>query len=81
MADIVERLRAGCVDHPEYGKTTTLAVQYDDMMEAADEITKLREALHAIACNTEPDAIRHRDYDHLAQNIHACARAALGEEK
>jgi hypothetical protein len=45
------------------------------------EIRRLREALHTIVCNTEPDAIKHRDYDHLAKDIYDCASAALGEGK
>jgi hypothetical protein len=80
MSDIIDRLREPLAG---LGETyaTFCARMAQDRRDAADEITKLREALHAIACNTEPDAIRHRDYDHLAQNIHACARAAIGEEK
>ncbi len=52
-----------------------------DVRRLAAENERLREALHAIVCNTEPSAWKHRDYDHLAQSIYACARAALGEEK
>ena len=49
--------------------------------ERDDEIERLREALHTIVCNTEPDAIKHQDYDHLAKNLYDCARAALGEKE
>ena len=56
--------------------------------EAEDEIKalraeneRLRDALHAIVCNTEPDAIKHRDYDHLANAVYVWASAALGEGK
>jgi len=44
------------------------------------EIERLREALFTILCNTDPHAIRHRDYDHLAKNIFDCASAALKEK-
>lgn len=46
-----------------------------------EENSRLREALHTIFCNTEPDAIKHRDYDHLAKNICEVARAALEEKE
>lgn len=68
MMDILERLRVCAKFDP-------------DQADAIVEIERLREALHAIVCNTEPSAIKHRDYDHLAQSIYACARAALGEDK
>lgn len=42
-----------------------------------DEIIRLRMALRTIVANTEPDAIRHRDYDHLAKDICDCANTAL----
>lgn len=45
------------------------------------ERERLRESLQMIVANTEPDAIKHRDYDHLAKDICDCARAALGENK
>ena len=45
------------------------------------EIARLREALHAIVCNTEPSAFKHRNYDHLAQDVYDCARAALAEKE
>ena len=45
------------------------------------EIERLREGLFTILCNTDPHAIRHRDYDHLAKNIFDCASAALKEKE
>ena len=82
-ADEIERLRAERDEarRGEYreNKHTPTWAELTAYWKARAE--QLRDALHAIVCNTEPDAIRHRDYDHLAQNIHACARAALGEEK
>lgn len=35
------------------------------------------EALLIIVANTESDAIKHRDYDHLAKDICDCASAAV----
>ena len=53
----------------------------DDVIKALRaENERLREALFAIVCNTEPDAIKHRDYDHLANAIYVWASAALGKE-
>lgn len=49
-----------------------------ELLRAENE--RLREALFAIVCNTEPDAIKHRDYDHLANAIYVWASAALGKE-
>ena len=47
-----------------------LAIKLQEMMTRKDaEIERLREALFTILCNTDPHAIRHRDYDHLAKNI------------
>jgi hypothetical protein len=76
MKDIVELLR----------NAETSVVLDDGKMDlvnhvAADEIERLREALFAIVCNTEPSAIKHRDYDHLANAIYVWASAALGEAK
>lgn len=42
MTDIVERLKEACVIDRHYGKSVTLTLDYDDYMEAADEITRLR---------------------------------------
>lgn len=67
--DIVKRLRNGMGD------------PFEHVIEAADEIERLREALFTILCNTDPHAIRHRDYDHLAKNIFDCASAALKEKE
>lgn len=53
----------------------------DALMQEKRENARLREALFAIVCNTEPSAIKHRDYDHLANAIYVWARAALGEDK
>ena len=53
----------------------------DEIKALRAEVDRLREALFAIVCNTEPDAIKHRDYDHLANAIYVWARAALGEDK
>ena len=78
MADIVERLRLfvpHCEDPNDYLEDELL------FLKAADEIERLRWALHTIFCNTEPDAIKHRDYDHLAKNICEVARTALEEEE
>lgn len=75
MTDIVKRLRAACVDHPEYGKTTTLAVQYDELMEAANEIERLRAALHRIAHSPNGPKTFCRDGHEEAFLI---ARAVLG---
>lgn len=78
--DLVTRLRAdelpGERQHEREARMS-LARLLD---EAADEIERLREALHAIVCNTEPSAIKHRDYDHLANAIYVWASAALGED-
>jgi len=41
------------------------------------QVERMREALQTILANTEPDAIKHRDYDHLATDIADAARAAL----
>ena len=55
---------------------------YEDEIERLNaEIERLREALFTILCNTDPHAIRHRDYDHLAKNIFDCASAALKEKE
>lgn len=54
-------------------------ITLDHLIELRKENERLREALHMIVCNTEPDAIKHRNYDHLAKNIHDCASAALKE--
>jgi hypothetical protein len=43
------------------------------------KITVAKEALWMIVANTEPDAIKHCDYDHLAKDICDCANAALSE--
>lgn len=40
----------------------------------------LRGALAAIHNSTEPDAIKHRDYDHLASDIYGVCKAALDGE-
>lgn len=42
MSDIVEKLKDACVVDPNYGKSVTLTLDYDDYMEAADLITALR---------------------------------------
>ena len=73
--DIVERLR---LDRPCISDVDCCG---DICIEAADEIERLREALFTILCNTDPHAIRHRDYDHLAKNIFDCASAALKEKE
>lgn len=52
-----------------------------DARRLAAENERLREALHAIVCNTEPSAIKHRDYDHLANAIYVWASAALAGNK
>ena len=70
MTDIVDWLRYAANEHNMY--------RCD---EAADEIERLREALFTILCNTDPHAIRHRNYDHLAKNIFDCASAALKEKE
>lgn len=44
------------------------------------EIMTLRGALAWIHNSTEPDAIKHRDYEHLAANIYGIAKAALDGE-
>ena len=79
--DIVEKLRDGgetCgVDRCEFRDKRSGCV----CAIAADEIERLREALFAIVCNTEPSAVKHRDYDHLANAIYVWASAALGEDK
>ena len=74
MKDIVQRLRS---ENTMLGYYDAPSIQED----AALEIERLREALHAIVCNTEPSAIKHRDYDHLANAIYVWASAALREEK
>lgn len=50
----------------------------DEIKALRAEVERLREALFAIVCNTEPSAIKHRDYDHLANAIYVWASAALG---
>jgi uncharacterized membrane protein len=42
-----------------------------------EQIVHLRGALAWIYNSTEPDAIKHRDYDHLASNISKLAKDAL----
>lgn len=42
-----------------------------------DAIRNLRGALATIHASTEPDAIKHRDYEHLAASICAVCSAAL----
>lgn len=42
MADIVEKLKDACVIDRHYGKSVTLTLDYDDYMDAADEIIRLR---------------------------------------
>jgi hypothetical protein len=44
-------------------------------LEAA--LRSARGALATIHNNTEPDAIKHRDYEHLAASIYNCAKDAL----
>lgn len=68
-ADEIERLRTG----------NRLHLELAEIKDA--EIERLREALFTILCNTDPHAIRHRDYDHLAKNIFDCASAALKEKE
>jgi hypothetical protein len=41
------------------------------------QVAALRGALAVIHNNTEPDAIRHRDYDDLAASIYKIAKRAL----
>ena len=36
-------------------------------------------ALQSIIAQTEPDAIPHRDYEHLRKDIFECASAAISE--
>lgn len=48
-----------------------------ELRAALADNTRLREVLHIIVCNTEPDAIKHRSYEDLARDICQCARAAL----
>jgi hypothetical protein len=45
-----------------------------------EQIVHLRGALAWIYNSTEPDAIRHRDYDHLASSISQLAKEALDGE-
>lgn len=45
----------------------------------AQKFEQMREALHTIMCNTEPNAIPHKDYKHLAHNIYECAVAGLAD--
>ena len=40
-------------------------------------VENLRGALATIHNSTEPDAIRHLDYDHLASSVYAVAKAGL----
>ena len=42
MTDIVEKLRDACIIDRHYGKSVTLTLDYDDYMEAAAEIERLR---------------------------------------
>lgn len=49
----------------------------DQEQKLRNEIQQLRGALATIHNSTEPDAIHHRDYDHLAKNIYEVAKAAL----
>jgi uncharacterized membrane protein YccC len=46
-----------------------------EQLEAA--LRDARGALATIHNNTEPDAIKHRDYGHLAASIYNCAKDAL----
>ena len=72
----INRLRAGGCARDQ-GTTQFCA----EAVALQKENERLREALFAIVCNTEPAAIKHRDYDHLANAIYVWASAALGEDK
>jgi hypothetical protein len=48
--------------------------------EMGDIIASLRGALAMIHNSTEPDAIKHRNYEHLASNIFAVCKSALAGE-
>lgn len=52
----------------------------DNVQGLVDQIANLRGALAWIYNSTEPDAIRHMDYEHLARNVSDLAKAALDGE-
>jgi len=74
MSDIVERLESTCVDHPIYGETTSLRLDYKMAKEAAAEITRLRAEL-ASAKKTALEA------QEMAKEILSNAHAAENEWK
>lgn len=49
----------------------------DQEQKLRNEIQQLRGALAWIHNSTEPDALRHLSYDHLAKNVYNVAKAAL----
>lgn len=53
------------------------AIEDDGYLRLAHEAHGYREALQTILANTEEDAIKHRDYEHLAKDIADTARAVL----
>jgi hypothetical protein len=54
-----------------------LAQEVRRLLAALRRTATLEEALRTILVNTEPGAIKHRDYDHLAKDIADAARSAL----
>ena len=72
----IERLREQLKYSNEFRE-----IMNEERCDALEENERLREALHTILCNTDPHAIRNRDYDHLAKNIFDCASAALKEKE
>lgn len=49
-------------------------------MTESETIRNLRGALAWIHNSTEPDALKHRNYEHLAANIYSVSKAALDGE-
>lgn len=55
-----------------------VAVAQQDIAAMAAELASARGALATIHNNTEPDAIQHLSYEHLAANVYETAKAGLG---
>jgi HAMP domain-containing protein len=80
MTDIVERLR-GSANALQEHIDRLWRPDIDNIREAADEIERLRAALHAIAAGNVKDEIPEEDFGWLAAELQTMARRALGESE